>query len=137
VGGTVFRREQKAQLSAKSSHSTRAKYLALGEEPFFNESQILALVEGVAPTPNGGACRDGKRAFGESQGRLSAHVRQEDPVKLSAKSASPAGLQRVAFAESFLSAEPSTSGKVPSPRGSQLSAKTPNTVVLACFLVLF
>jgi hypothetical protein len=37
------------------------------------------------------------RAFGESQGRLSAHVRREDPGKLSAKHASPVGLQRVAL----------------------------------------
>jgi hypothetical protein len=50
----------------------------------------LALGEGVAPTPNGGTRRDGKRAFGESQERLSAHVRREDPVKLLAKAASPA-----------------------------------------------
>jgi hypothetical protein len=35
----------------------------------------------------------------------------------------------VAFAESFLSAKPSTSGKGPSPRGSLLLAKTPNPVV--------
>jgi hypothetical protein len=55
VGGTVLRQEQKAQLSAKSPlqrepnvwlsvkrpPSTRAKYLAIGEEPFFNESQIF------------------------------------------------------------------------------------------------
>jgi hypothetical protein len=55
VGGTVLRREQKARLSAKSPlqrepniwlsakspSSTRAKYLALGEGPFFNESQIF------------------------------------------------------------------------------------------------
>jgi hypothetical protein len=40
-GGTDLRREQKAQLSAKSPPSTRAKYLALGEEPPFNESQIF------------------------------------------------------------------------------------------------
>jgi hypothetical protein len=56
----------------------------------------------VAPTPNGGPRRDGKRAFGESRGRLSAHVRREDPVKLSAKAASPVGRQRVTFAESTL-----------------------------------
>jgi hypothetical protein len=157
VRGTVLRREQKAQLSAKSPSSTRVKYLAIGEEPLFNESQIfdsrrrapfqrepniwlsaktpsstrakyLALGEGVAPTPNGGSCRDGKRAFGESQGRLSVYIRREDPGKLSAKPASPVGLQRVAFTESFLSAKPSTSGKWPSPRGSPLSAKTPNPV---------
>jgi hypothetical protein len=36
----------------------------------------------------------------------------------------------VAFAESFLSAKPSTSGKGPSPRGSPLSAKTLNIVVI-------
>jgi hypothetical protein len=95
----------------------------------------LALGEGVTPTPNRGACRDGKRAFGESQGRLSTHVRREDPVELSAKPASPAGLQPVAFAESFLSAKPSTSGKGPSPRGSPLSAKTPNPVVMKLWRV--
>jgi hypothetical protein len=39
--GTVLRRDQKARLSAKSPPSTRAKYLALGEEPSFNESQIF------------------------------------------------------------------------------------------------
>jgi hypothetical protein len=50
VGCTDLHREQKAQLSAKSTPSTRAKYLALGE--------------GVAPTPNGGACHESKRAFG-------------------------------------------------------------------------
>jgi hypothetical protein len=81
----ILRGEQKSLLSAKSPSSTRAKYLALDE--------------GVAPTPNGGACRDGKRAFDESQGRLSAHVRREDPGKLSVKPASQVGLQRVAFAE--------------------------------------
>jgi hypothetical protein len=94
--------------------SLRAKATALGEEPLFNESQIfrsrrrallqrgpniwlsakgpsstrakyLALGEGVAPTPNGGAGRDGKTDFGESQGRLSAHIRREGRGKLSAK----------------------------------------------------
>jgi hypothetical protein len=46
-------------LSAKSPPSTRAKYLALGEEPFFNESQISArewpplLTEGCAVTVRG------------------------------------------------------------------------------------
>jgi hypothetical protein len=40
-GGTVLRREQKARLSAKNYPSTRAKYLALGEDPIFNESQIF------------------------------------------------------------------------------------------------
>jgi hypothetical protein len=94
----------------------------------------LALGEGVAPTPNGGACRDGKRAFGESQGRLSAHVRREDSVKLLAKATSPVGRQRVTFAESFLSAKASTSGKGHSPRGSPLSAKAPNPVVLVAHL---
>jgi hypothetical protein len=83
----------------------------------------------VAPTPNGGPRRDGKRAFGESRGCLSAHVRREDPVKLSVKAASPVGRQRVTFAESSLSAKASASGKGPSPRGSLLSAKAPNPVV--------
>jgi hypothetical protein len=50
-------------------------------------------------------------------------------VKLSAKAASPVGHQRVTFAESFLSAKVSASGKGPSPRGSLLSAKAPNPVV--------
>jgi hypothetical protein len=40
--GTVLRQEQKPQLSAKGPSSMRAKYLALGEGPFFNESQIFA-----------------------------------------------------------------------------------------------
>jgi hypothetical protein len=54
-GGTVLRQEQKAQLSTKSPlqrepniwlsvkspPSMRAKYLSIGEEPFFNESQIF------------------------------------------------------------------------------------------------
>jgi hypothetical protein len=66
-----LQREPNIWLSAKSPSSTRARYLAVGE--------------GVAPTANGGACRDGKKAFGESQGRLSAHVCREDPVKLLAK----------------------------------------------------
>jgi hypothetical protein len=92
-------------------------------------ARYLALGEGVAPTPNGGTCRDGKGAFGESQGGLSAHLRREDPMKLSAKAASPVGRQRVTFAESFLSAKASTRGKGPSPRGSPLSAKAPNPVV--------
>jgi hypothetical protein len=73
--------------------------------------------------------RDGTRAFGESQGRLSVHVRREDSVKLSAKAASPVGRQCVTFAESFLSAKASTRGKGPSPRGSPLSMKAPNLVV--------
>jgi hypothetical protein len=41
VGGTVLHREQKARFSVKSPPSMRAKYLALGEEPPFNESQIF------------------------------------------------------------------------------------------------
>jgi hypothetical protein len=146
VGCTDLRREQKAQLLAKSTPSTRAKYLALGEEPSFNESKIFGsrrrallqrepnIGEGVAPTPNGGVCRDGKRAFDKCQRCLSAHVRREDPVALSAKPASPVGLQCVAFAESFLSAKPSTSGKGPSLRGSPLSAKTPNPLVASGLL---
>jgi hypothetical protein len=72
-----LQREPDIWLSAKTPSSTRARYLALGER--------------VAPTPNGGTRRDGKRAFGESRGHLSAHVRREDPVKLSAKVASPVG----------------------------------------------
>jgi hypothetical protein len=95
----LLRREQKPKLSAKSSSSTRAKYFALGEGLFFNESQIFhsrrraskyfTLGEGVAPTPNGGAGRDGKTDFSESQGHLSAHIRREGRGKLSAKGASP------------------------------------------------
>jgi hypothetical protein len=50
-------------------------------------------------------------------------------VKLSAKAASLVGRQCVTFAESFLSAKASTSGKGPSPRGSLLSAKALNPVV--------
>jgi hypothetical protein len=116
--------------SAVCSPSPRAEILALGEGPFFNESQIpgsrrrprlqrepdiwlsaktpsstraryLALGEGVAPTPDGATRRDGKRAFGESRGRLSAHVRREDPVKLSAKVASPAGCTPCDFRRGF------------------------------------
>jgi hypothetical protein len=98
----------------------RAKYLALGE--------------GVPPTTNGGACRDGKRAFDESQVRLSVHICREEPRKLSAKGGSPVELQREVFAESFLSVKPSPRGKGPSPRGSLLSAKTPNPVVKSCLL---
>jgi hypothetical protein len=56
-------------------------------------------------------------------------------MKLLAKPASPAGLQRVAFPESFLSPKPSTSGKGPSPRGSPLSAKTLNPAVYELFLL--
>jgi hypothetical protein len=82
-------------------------------------AQYLALGEGVAPTPNGGAGRDGKRAFDESQGRLSTHIRREGRGKLSAKGASPVELQREAIAEG---------GKGPSPRLSPLSAKTQNPV---------
>jgi hypothetical protein len=41
MGCTNLRRGQKAQLSVKSTPSTRAKYFALSEEPFFNESQIF------------------------------------------------------------------------------------------------
>jgi hypothetical protein len=41
VRSTDLHREQKAQLSAKSTPSSRAKYVALGGEPFFNESQIF------------------------------------------------------------------------------------------------
>jgi hypothetical protein len=137
VRGTVLRREQKAQLSAKSPLQREPNIWLSAKSPSSTRARYLALGEGVAPTPNGGACRDGKRAFDESQGCLSAHVRREDPVKLSAKPASPAGLQCVAFAESFLSAKPSTSGKGPSPRGFPLSAKTPNPVVLLPYFVFF
>jgi hypothetical protein len=73
--GTVLRQEQKPQLSAKGPSSTRAKYLALSEGTFFNESQIFDSQRRSAPTPNDGACCDGKRAFDESQIRLSAHIR--------------------------------------------------------------
>jgi hypothetical protein len=52
----------------------------------------LALGEGVPPTPNDGACRDGRRAFDERQVRLSAHIRREDPGKLSVKGGSPVEL---------------------------------------------
>jgi hypothetical protein len=69
-------------------------------------------------------CRDGKRAFDESQVRLSAHIRREDLGKLLVKGGSPVELQREAFAESFLSVMPSPKGKGPSPTGSLLSAKT-------------
>jgi hypothetical protein len=96
----------------------------------------LALGEGVAPTPNDRACRDGKRAFDESQVRLSAHIRREDPGKLSVKGGSPVELQREAFAESFLSVTPSPKGKGPSPTGSLLSAKTPNPVVYSVITLL-
>jgi hypothetical protein len=93
-------------------------------------AQYFALGEKVAPTPNGGAGRDGKTDFGESQGCLSAHICREGQGKLSAKGASPVELQHEAFAESFLSVTPSPRGKGPLPRGSLLSAKTPNLVVI-------
>jgi hypothetical protein len=102
---TVLQREPNISLSAKGPSSMSAQYLALGE--------------GVTPTPNGGAGRDGKRAFDESQGRLSTHIRRKGRGKLSAKGASPVELQREAIAEG---------GKGPSPRVSPLSAKTQNPV---------
>jgi hypothetical protein len=70
---TLLQREQNIWLSAKDPSSTRAKYLALGE--------------GVAPTSNG------KRAFGESQGRLSTHIRRD--VWPSPRASSRRSLQRV------------------------------------------
>jgi hypothetical protein len=81
----VLQQETNISLSAKGPSSTSAQYLALGE--------------GVAPTPNGGAGCDGKRAFDESQGRLSAHIYREGRGKISAKGALPVELQREAFAE--------------------------------------
>jgi hypothetical protein len=49
---------------------------------------------------------------------------------LSAKTPSPAEWRREAFAESFLSVKPSTRGKPPSTRGTSLSAKASNPVVI-------
>jgi hypothetical protein len=53
---------------------------------------------------------------------------------LSAKTPSPAERRREAFAESFLSVKPSTRGKPPSPRGTSLSAKASNPVVVGNIL---
>jgi hypothetical protein len=69
--------------------------------------------------------------FTESHIGLSANLQREEDRQLSSRRASPAALHREAIAESLLSVKPSPRGKGPSPRGTPLSAKALNPVVIS------
>jgi hypothetical protein len=68
--------------------------------------------------------------FTESHIGLSAKIHREEDRQLSSKRPSPVARRRKAFAESSLSVKPLLRGKGPSPRGTPLSANTPNPVVI-------
>jgi hypothetical protein len=95
---------------------------------------VKAAEEGIVGRSVGPQCPDNfflyEIFFTESHIGLSANIHREEDRQLSSKRPSPGAVRREAFTESLLSMKPSLRGKGPSPRGTPLSAKTLNPVVV-------